>query len=112
MTKTITKKTDVAGRKPVESPARRETEANDSSQPFWKTQHGRVQGAMWKHPQDDGGTRFTVSISRSYQDKDDGKWKNVHYFDRKDLDDIRSLCQAAQEEILGAEGMEVVAGED
>jgi len=102
MTKTITKKMEVTGRKPVE------TEANESSLPLWKAQHGRVQGAMWKHLQDDGTSRFTVSISRSYKDKDDEKWKNVHYFDRKDLDDIRSICHTAEEAILGSQGMEVV----
>ena len=27
---------------------------------------------MWKHLRDDGNVRFTISISRSYKDKDDG----------------------------------------
>ncbi len=107
MTKTLTKKMDVAGRKSAEL-----SQTNDSSVPIWKAQHGRVQGAMWKHSQEDGKTRFTISISRSYKDKDDEKWKNVHYFDRKDLDDIRSICTVAEEEILSAEGMVAVVDED
>ena len=107
MTKTFTKKTDVTGKKPVES-----HETNESSLPVWKAQHGRVQGALWKYPQEDGKTRFTISISRSYKDKESDKWMNVHYFDRKDLNDIRSICQTAEEEILSEAGMEVVVGED
>ena len=106
MTKTATKKMDVAGRKPAESAT------NDSSLPVWKTQHNRVQGAMWKHLQDDGKVSFTVSISRSYKDKDDDKWKNVHYFDRKDLDDVRSICNTAEEELLSADGMVEAVDED
>lgn len=106
MTKTMTKKTDVAGRKPAE------TEANDSSLPVWKTQHNRVQGAMWKHLQDDGKARFTISISRSYKDKETDKWMNVHYFDEKDLRDIHATCIEAEEQILSLKGMEQVVGED
>lgn len=76
-----------------------EHETNDSSLPIWKEQHNRVQGAMWQHIQDDGSVRFTVSISRSYKDRDDDKWKSVHYFDRKDLKDVRLVCDEAEEEI-------------
>jgi hypothetical protein len=108
MTKTITKKMDVAGKKPAETRTTRDSETNDSSLPIWKDQHGRVQGAMWKYVQDDGKTRHTISISRSYMDKDEKEWKNVHYFDRKDLADVRSIALAAEEELLKSEGMEVV----
>lgn len=97
---------DVAGKTPVES------QTNDSSAPVWKEQHNRVQGAMWKHLQDDGKTRFTVSISRSYKDKDDGSWHSVHYFDPKDLKDIRLICDEADEQILSLNGMAEVVGED
>jgi hypothetical protein len=106
MMKTLAKKKDVAGRKPAEP------ETNDSSLPIWKAQHGRVQGAMWRHLQEDGTARYTVSISRSYRDKDDDKWKNVHYFDRKDLDDVRSICNTAEEELLSADGMVAAVDED
>lgn len=98
MTKTATKKQDVAGRTP-------ESETNDSSLPIWKNQHNRVQGAMWKYLQKDGKPRFTISISRSYKDKADDEWKSVHYFDRKDLNDIRAICDEAEEHLLSASGM-------
>lgn len=107
MTKTMTKKTDVAGRKPAET-----TQASNSSVPVWKAQHGRVQAAMWRHPQDDGSERTTLSISRSYRDKDDDKWKNVHFYDPRDIADIRSILSVVEEEILSLDGKETVVGED
>lgn len=107
MTKTLTKKTDVAGRKPAETDA----QANDSSVPVWKTQHGRVQGALWKHLQPDGKTRLTISISRSYKDSD-GTWQNVHYFDEKDLHDIQATCLEAGEEIHSLKNMPEAAEAD
>ena len=106
MTKTLTKKKEVTDRKSVES------QTNDSSQPVWKTQQNRVQGAMWKHLQDDGKTRYTISVSRSYKDKDTDKWMNVHYFDRNDLRDVQAICAEAEEQILSIEGMAPEVGED
>ena len=85
--------------------------ARESSGPLWKTQHNRVQGAMWKHDQD-GKARYTISVSRSYKDKEADKWMNMHYFDRQDLRDVRSVCDEAEEQILELEGMTAVAGED
>ena len=106
MTKTLTKKMEVTGRKPVES------QTNDSSLPIWKTQEGRVQGAMWKHLLDDGKTRFTISVSRSYKDKDSDKWMNVHFFDEKDLADVHAIADQAKDEILRVKGMVQEVEED
>ena len=106
MVKTATKKMDVADTKSAE------IRTNDSSAPIWKTQHNRVQGAMWKHPQEDGKTRFTISVSRSYKDKETDKWMNVHYFDRKDLKDVHAVCDEAEEQILSSGEMAVEVGED
>ena len=105
MTKTLTKKMEVTGRKPVES------QTNDSSLPIWKDKFGRVQCAMWNHSQEDGKTRQTISISRSYQDEDK-KWHNVHYFDSDDIKDIREACDEAEGQLLTLKGMSQVVGED
>lgn len=105
MTKTLTKNKEVAGTTPEEI-----TQTNDSSAPIWKRQLNRVQSAMWKHGQN-GKTRYTVSISRSYKDGK-GKWQSVHYFDRQDLDDVIAIAKEAEEEILREKGMVVDVGED
>lgn len=105
MTKTITKSKEVAGRTPVES------RTNDSSVPIWKDQTGRVQGALWAHLQGDGKRRFTISISRSYMDKDKD-WHSVHFFDEKDLNDVHAIADEAKAEILRVKGMVQEADED
>src|SRR5262249_870062 len=97
--------------KTAASAPQREQPQTDSSGPVWKTQQGRVQGAMWRYSQKDGKTRYTVSISRSYKDEKE-KWQNVHYFDRRDLADVRKICDEAEQQVLNLEGMTQVAGED
>jgi hypothetical protein len=96
MTKVLT----AAKKAEASATSSRKNATNDSSLPLWKDQAHRVQGAMWRHSQEDGKTRFTVSISRSYKDKADDEWKNVHYYDEKDLDDVMVMAQTAKEEIL------------
>jgi hypothetical protein len=88
------------------------SQTQEASGPIWKSQHNRVQGAMWKHNQEDGKTRFTISVSRSYKDKETDKWMNVHYFDRQDLKDVHSICDEAEKHILSLDGMTVEPGED
>jgi hypothetical protein len=48
---------------------------------------------MFKHDQK-GKVRYTVSISRSFRDKNDD-WKNVHFFDRDDLADVKAVAEQA-----------------
>ncbi len=112
MTKTVTRTTDVPRKTRTVAPAAQEPQTNDSSAPIWKTQHNRVQGAMWEHLQEDGTSRFTISISRSYRDKETDKWQSVHFFDPKDFKDIHLVCDEAGQEILRLHGMTTEAGED
>src|SRR4029077_1918053 len=88
MTKAYVKK-DVPVRKTAASAPKAEiSQTEDSSGPVWKMQRNRVQGAMWRHNQSGNRVRYTVSISRSYKDKETDKWMSVHYFDQKDLPDV------------------------
>ena len=50
MTRTVTKDKAITRTTRAAIPAEQETQTNDSSAPIWKTQHNRVQGAMWEHP--------------------------------------------------------------
>jgi hypothetical protein len=83
----------------------------ESSGPVWKTQHNRVKGAMWRHPQPGNKVRFTVSVSRSYKDEKNG-WVNTHFFDQKDLADVVSIAKEAQDQILAFAEMTTESGED
>jgi hypothetical protein len=95
----------------VTATSSQKNETTDSSLPVWKDKFGRVQSAMWNHLQEDGKTRQTISISRSYQDENK-KWHNVHYFDSNDIKDIRAACDQAEEQILKLNTMTQEVGED
>src|SRR5947209_6176234 len=98
-------------RKAEASAPQAEPRAKESSGPTWKRQHGRVQAAVWSHDQN-GKTRHTVAITRSYRDAKAGQWRNVHYFDRQDLKDVHAICDEAEQYLLELEGMTQVVGED
>ena len=112
MTKATLNK-EVSVRKTAASAPKAEiSQTQESSGPIWKTQHNRVQGAMWRHLQPDGKARFTVSVSRSYKDGDTNKWVNTHFFDERDLGDMVIVAHEAQDKILQLKGLVIVSGED
>ena len=88
-----------------------DNQVKESSGPVWKTQHHRVQGAMWRHVQD-GKTRFTIAITRSYKDQEDGQWRNVHYFDRRDMSDVRAVCEDAEKHLRDHADMTAAVDKD
>lgn len=99
--------------KPVRTTAASAPQAESSDAlPVWKTQHNRVQGALWRHPQLGGKVRYTVSISRSYKDSETNKWVNVHYFDQRDLRDVITVASEARDQILELDGLTTEPGED
>lgn len=102
------KSTDEAGTKPAE-----QLPAHDASgkRPIWSRSINRVEGSMWKHGQN-GDTRYTVSVSRHYLNRRTNEWKRDHYFDRRDLADVVTVCREAEDRILQLEGMTQAAGED
>lgn len=69
--------------------------------PLWSDQSEsrRVRASIWKHGPSGGKARYTVGICRSYFDKDDDRWVNTHYYDRKDLDDVIGFAQAAKKKL-------------
>lgn len=84
-----------------------QAETSESSGPIWKTQHNRVQGAMWRHQQPDNKMRFTVSVSRSYRDSDTNQWVNTHFFDERDLRDVVTVANEARDHILELESVTI-----
>jgi hypothetical protein len=59
-------------------------DVSPSRQPDHKVQMGRVQGSVWSKEMGDGRTAWSVSLSRSYQDRD-GRWQRTHFLDNGDL---------------------------
>jgi hypothetical protein len=85
------------------APAESRTKASSDRGPIWDSVSNRVKAAMWRHSQKHG-VRYSVSICRSYKG-DDGKWHDVHFFDKGDLDDVVRLVSQAQAKIDQLEGI-------
>lgn len=70
--------------------------------PVWSSESPskRVRATIWAHQQGKTGrVRRTVGICRSYLDKEEGRWTNTFYYDRKDLDDVIELAQEAKKRL-------------
>jgi hypothetical protein len=57
---------------------------------------GRVQGSIWDREGPNGETRYTVSVSRSYKDKE-GNWQRVSSFDLEDLPHLKVVLAKAEQ---------------
>lgn len=115
MEKASVKTKDVAGRQPAEhtgepSPASPTQDA--SKRPVWTRQINRVDCSIWRHRDQDGQSRYTVAISKSYFHKATQRMKRDYYFDRRDLSDVVMLCHDAEEQILRIDGLIQTTGED
>lgn len=55
-----------------------------AQQPVKKIRLGNIQASIWAHENGNRKVRFTVAISRSYQEKD-GNWVDCDFFDHGDL---------------------------
>ena len=66
-----------------EAPAEERHEPSVSRSPDYKAQYGRVQAAVWKRELDER-TTFSVSLTRSYLDKQQ-QWQRTTNLDEDDL---------------------------
>jgi hypothetical protein len=70
-------------KEPVREPAQERNEPVVSRSPDYKVQYGRVQAAVWKRDFDER-TSFSVSLTRSYRDKQE-QWQRTTNLDEEDL---------------------------
>jgi hypothetical protein len=69
---------------------------NEKNGPLYDLRSGRVQGSIWDREGPSGETRFTLSLSRSYKDKE-GNWQRVSSFDPDDLPHVKEVLHKAEE---------------
>ena len=106
MAKTTTKDKDVSGKKPEGNSAA--TDAAPAPQdakrrPVHTIREGDCSASVWAREftvQGKPTTFFSVTIERSYKDRD-GAWKYSKSFDLDDLGSLVALCQQASELIAG-----------
>ena len=65
-------------------PAEERQEPNQQRGPGHKARYGRVEAAVWPRELDEGRTAYSVTLQRSYQDRD-GKWQRTSSLDEGDL---------------------------
>jgi hypothetical protein len=70
-------------------------EDTSSKQPIWTYQSNRVDVSIWKHPRK-AGARYTIGISRSYYDRQEGRWVRTNFYDGKDLADVERCSKKAK----------------
>lgn len=74
----------------------------------WTFASGRVQVAIWSHPQATG-TRYTINVFRQYFSHRDNAVKRGSFFDRQDLGDVKRACDAADAYLASLSGPEADA---
>ena len=65
-------------------PAEEQPDPSTHRAPSYKARFGRVEAAVWSRDLDDGRTAYSVTLQRSYQDRD-GKWQRTVSLDEGDM---------------------------
>ena len=65
-------------------PAEERQEQTLHRAPSYKVRFGRVEAAVWSRELEEGRTAFSVTLQRSYQDRD-GKWQRTSSLDEGDM---------------------------
>lgn len=69
------------------------------NKPVAKIKQGRIAADIWQNDSEQG-TRFTVTLSRSYRNKEDGTWKTTTSFGRDDLLLLAKVADQAHSKIV------------
>ena len=67
-----------------EPPVEERHEPSVSRRPEYTARFGRVEAAVWRRDLDEGRTAYSVTLQRSYQDRD-GKWARTTSLDEGDM---------------------------
>ena len=65
-------------------PAEDRPEQSPQRGPGYKARYGRVEAAVWPRELEEGRTAYSVTLQRSYQDRD-AKWQRTSSLDEGDL---------------------------
>lgn len=66
--------------------------------PLTTVRDGAIKATIWANPTDEGRTRYSVEISRSYTDKE-GAWRDTHSYGRNELLRVARLAGKAYDAI-------------
>ncbi|MFO0888223.1 MAG: hypothetical protein U0790_03645 [Isosphaeraceae bacterium] len=66
------------------APAEERHEPSTHRAPCYRARFGRVEAAVWTRELEEGRTAFSVTLQRSYQDRE-GKWQRTASLDEGDM---------------------------
>ncbi len=69
-----------------------------NNQPTATIRDGAIKATVWANPGKNGGTRYSIDISRSYTDAQ-GNWKDSHHFSPTELLRLARLAGEAYDQI-------------
>ena len=69
-----------------------------SNKPLYKIKDGMISATIWQNETDEGKTRYSVSIARSYTDAND-QWHETNSFSTLELLIVSRLAQKAYDRI-------------
>lgn len=67
---------------------------NPTNQPHATLRDGALKATIWANSHDDGRTRYSITLTRSYTDTD-GNWHDTNYLNRNELLRIAHLAYQA-----------------
>ena len=70
--------------------------------PVKRARSGAVSGAVYSNKAADGRTYDTVTIDRSFRDKD-GNWQSTNSYRRQDMSDLRDIAEEMEAYLQGRE---------
>jgi hypothetical protein len=74
---------------------------NPTNQPHATLRDGALKATIWANPTDEGRTRYSITLTRSYTDAE-GKWHDTNYLSRNELLRVAHLAHKAFDAIAEA----------
>ena len=96
---TTSTKCDVLSKKRVPAKGQGEVKTMEGNKPVYKIKVGGVEVAVWENKSGTNGTFETISMHRSYKDKDD-KWQKTQTLRTSDIPKAIIALQKAYEKIV------------
>lgn len=71
---------------------------NSTNKPLTTLRDGALKATIWPNATDDGRTRYSITLTRSYTDAE-GKWHDTNYLSRNELLRIAHLARQAYDAV-------------
>lgn len=84
---------------------------NETNKPVATIRDGSLKATIWGNPTDDGRTRYSISLTRSYTDAE-GKWHDTSFVNRGELLRFARLAEKAYDALADLYAGQAQSGAD